>query len=197
MNMSNESTETFELSEQDKADLEALGAFEGEGPSYHPLLQVWDEILKPAAKEAEGPVTPQWASRMIQSYSEVSFSDMGELHSRFYKKIEELHDILRFEISTDDEALNRTDLETDREENREHYLNLLLNWQKAVLQWELDWDFADPFAGVELAAISEVHKMFFSEQGLVAFLENIQFEYDEGDAQMLTDALEEMKAGHE
>lgn len=189
-----EISEDYELSDADEADLKRLLS---EDVEYHTLLEVWREVLKPAAVEATKRVTPQWAMRMVQSYPQLTVQDTIELRDRFYAKIQDLAKILDAEIETDSDALSRTTQETDAADNREHYLNLLLNWQKQILQWELDWDCTDPQAHIEVAAISETHKMFFAREGLTGFLDNIGFEFDEDDGQIIADALEELKEDHE
>jgi hypothetical protein len=188
-------SENIELSERDLADLEALGVEGGELPNFHPVLEVWREVLKPATELAAEKVTPQWASRMVATYTGLKHGDMNELRDRYYAKIAELAAILDFEIATDENCLVYTTPEEDVAENSHHYKSLLLNWQLAFLAWELAWDCADPHAVVELAAISEVHKMFFSETGLTQFLDNIRFEYTEADRDDLTAALNELREG--
>jgi hypothetical protein len=191
-------SETFELSDQDVADLAQLDAEPAGEPgevNYHPILQVWREILKPAYDELGARITPQWASRIVASYQSVQFYDMVEMRDRYYGKIIELLEILNEEIASDDDCLSYTTPEEDVAENGQHYKNLLRDWQLRFLQWELNWDCLDPAAGVELAAISEVHKAFFGETGLTQFLDNIRFEYTEADQAELSVELEALKAG--
>lgn len=184
--------QSLELTEQDKADLEALNA---EPPVFHPVLEVWREVLRPAAAEASKKVTPQWASRMVASYNGLTYPEMNEVRDRYYGKIQELAAILDFEISTDEDCLSYDKPEEDAEHNSHHYKNLLMQWQLAFLQWELDWDCTDEHAVAELAAISEVHKMFFSQTGISAYLDQIRFEYTESDQAELAAALEELREG--
>ena len=80
-------------------------------------------------------------------------------------------------------------------ENSGHYKNLLMTWQLAFLAWELAWECTDPHAVAELAAISEVHKLFFSDTGITAYLDNIRFQYTEADRDDLTAALNELREG--
>lgn len=189
-----EVVESIEMTEQDEADLRKLM---DEEPSYHPLLQIWSEVLAPAEEEATKRVTPQWAMRMVSQYPQLKLQDMNELRDRFYSKIKDLRNILQYEIESDPDCYKRLTMESDAEENREHYLNLLMNWQKQILQWEISWDCTDAKSHIEVAAISEVHKMFFSQEGLTGFLDNIGFEFSEEDGETLAAALAEMKEGHE
>ena len=185
---------TENLTDQDLRDLELLGSTDGDTvPSYHTILEVWREVLKPAAVEARKKVTPRWASNMVAQYAGVTFADCNELRDRYFAKIAELLNILTLEIGTDPDCLSYTTPEDDALENSTHYKNLLLQWQLAVLNWEMEWDCTQPHAGAEIAAISEVHKMFFGDTGLTQFLDNIKFEFTEDDQQQLADALNEFR----
>lgn len=188
------------LSEQDKADLKALAAEDGTVQLNHTLLRIWKEVLAPACKEVGKNVTPQWASQMIQTYRGITFSDCNELRDRYYSKLFVLMDILDAEIESDDLCLEFTEPGEDLEHNGVHYKNLLANWQKQFLTWELEWRCDQSWAAVELAALSEVHKILFGSperQGLTAFLENIKFEWHEDDQRALGEELEAMKLAAE
>ena len=192
-------SEEVVLSEQDEADLHRLHT-EPDGiepPSFHPILQVWREVLAPAEGEMTKPISPNWANRIVSSYTEITFNDMGEFRTRYFTKLLQLATIIDTEIATDPDCLTYTTPAEDVENNAHHYKNLLMNWQMAVLEWELEWDTMDQWAAVELAAISEVHKMFFGDQGLTAFLDNIGFEFGEDDQQLLVEALEGLRGERE
>lgn len=189
------------LTEQDREDLATLEenglAAPGvpEDVSYHTILEVWREILKPALDELDARITPQWASRIVASYKDVAYADMVEMRDRYYGKIIELLEILTEEIASDDECLNHATPEEDAAENAQHYKNVLHEWQLRIMSWELAWDCTDPRAGVELAAISEVHKAFFGETGVTQYLDNIRFEYTEADKAELAGRLEALREG--
>lgn len=193
--MSNEPVETVqdasEITEEELAELTGLPG--GEQPSFHPLLMVWREVLRPARDEKDKPVQPGFASRIVNNYREITFGQMVEYRDRYFAKVIQLLDMLEDEIATDGDCLSYDSAEDDREFNGHHYKNLLLTWQMAIVQWEKDWDSSDEHAGVELAAISEVHRMFFDQTGLVSFLDNIKFQFDEADQAALAEALQELK----
>jgi hypothetical protein len=164
---------------------------------YHSILEVWREVLKPAREERSKKITPQWANRIVTTYNGLKFGDMLEFREQYFGKIAELEEILLAEIDTDDECLNVTKPEEDVEANSHHYLNVLINWQKAFLGWELAWDCGDTDAAIELSAISEVHRMFFDQNGLTALLDQIKFEFTDADRDMLADELNAMRAAAE
>lgn len=182
------------LTEQDIADLESMHAEpSAPDPSYHTLLEVWQQVLAPAAEEATKQVTPTWAARMCGEYKQLQIQEMNTFRDIYFGGIAELGAVLDAEIETDVDALKIDNQAEDALENRHHYLNVLRDWQLTLLQWELDWDCTDADAHIRLAAISEVHKMFFGPTGLTAFLDNIGFEFDEADQEMLGEALEELR----
>lgn len=197
--MSDHDSTEIPLTEQDLADLatldQGIAAPGRDEAPYNPILRVWRAILEPALAESTKKVTPQWASRIVASYQGVEFSDMNEMRDRYYGKILELNALLDAEIATDSDCLSYTTPEEDVAENTEHYKNLLRDWQIRFMEWETSWDCTDPQAGVELAAVSEVHKAFFGQTGLTQFLDNIKFEYTEADQHELAQVLESMKEG--
>ena len=179
-----------EMTEKDEADLKQL-LEEGAEVEFHPVLQVWREVLSNGPELAKEKVTPQWASKIVGTYTGVHFADMERMQELYFSKIGALAAILEYEINTDSDCLTYTTPELDAVENANHYKNLLRDWQLMFLQWELDWKTTDPEAAVELAAISEVHKMFFDPQGLTALLDQINFQFTDTDR----DTLGELLAG--
>ena len=170
---------------------------DAEGVAYHTVLELWREVLKPATREASSKITLQWANRICSSYREINFADMPAFRDTYFARITELADILTVEIDSDEECLNLNSPEEDVEHNNHHYLNLLVDWQKAFLSWELDWEATSETAAVELAVISEVHRMFFDQTGLTSLLDQINFEVTDADREMLAAALEELRESKE
>lgn len=187
--------ETFELSEQDEADLQSL--VDVPDVQYHSLLEVWRELLTPAGGEATKRVQPGWASRITGMYPQIKMQQMTIFRDNYFSKIEELKHILMLEIENDPDALQHLTPESDAEENRHHYTNLLLQWQMQILSWELNWIADDELSAVELGAISEVHKMFFAETGVTAYLDNIGFQFDELDQADMSVLLNDLRESSE
>lgn len=168
-----------------------------ESASYHTILEIWQGVLAPAREELVSRITPQWANRIVTTYTEVRFADMLQFRVRYFTKVLELADILDREISSEPESLNAASSEEDLEVNTFHYLNILVDWQKQFLLWELAWDPNSKFAAVEIAAMSEVHKMFFGDTGILGLLDQIKFEFTEEHKQMLMDTLNTVREGAE
>jgi hypothetical protein len=189
-----EFVETIEGPEADVVPLFGdAEATEAEVPNYHTVLEVWREVLKPAAKLSYEKVTPQYASKMLATYPGLDYPACQDLQDRYYLKIQQLADVLDLEISGDSDCLTFDTPEDDVAENFTHYKSVLFKWQELFLQWELEWGCGDTDAAVELAAISEIHKLFFGPTGITAFLDNIRLELTEADQEELAELLQEQR----
>lgn len=193
MNEFDQTDVEIEFSEQDQADLAALGVTTGDAPEYHTLLEVWKRVLEPAKDELAARVSPQYANRIASSYREIAFADMNEYRDRYLEKVLTFERILLDEIATDADCLSYSDPADDAAENRSHYHNILMQWNLQLLQWEMEWECDKPYAAVEFATLGEVHKMFFGEQGITAHLEVIGFEFSDADQALLAEAINEFR----
>jgi len=162
---------------------------EANGAAYHTILEVWREVLKPADAERSKRITPQWATRVVGSFRGVTYADMPAFRELYFSKILHLASILDDEIASDDECLKVITPEEDVERNTSHYLNVLFAWQMQFMQWEIEWDAESPTAAIEVAALAEVHKMFFDPQGITALLDQINFQFTDTDRDTLGDLL--------
>lgn len=187
-----EMPEDLVLSDKDQADLDKLLA-EQPPIEYHTVLKVWHEILKPENRETAKDITMQWANGIVAQYAGVGFGDMPAYRDAYFALFDDMYAILEYEIDSDEECLNHSDVAEDREHNGHHYLNLLTQWQLAFLRKELEWDCTASTAAIDIAALSEVHKVFFGQTGLTGHLEAIQFEFTEADQQDLADSLAELR----
>ena len=131
-------------------------------------------------------ITPQWANRIITTYNGLTFSDMPIFRDRYFDKLAELEGILHDEIASDDECLNHA---TPEEDVREQHLPLPQRPDQLAegvprLGAGLGLH-RHRCRSIELAAISEVHRMFFDEIGLTALLDQIKFEFTDEDRDLL------------
>lgn len=171
----------------------------GEKPSYHPILQIWRTVLDNIETQREEKVTPQWANKITANYREIDFADMPEFQGRLFDKLLVLRDVLDAEIGKADHPFESiTSPEEDLELFSQHYKNVLREWQVIFLRWEMDWDCTEPYAGAEVAAVSEAYTMIFGSQsrpGITAYLDNIKLEITEADQAETLAVLEAMKEG--
>lgn len=91
---------------------------EANNAGYHTILEVWREVLRPAASEQTKRITPQWATRVIGTYHGITYADMPAFRELYFGKILHLAGILDDEIASDDECLNLTSAEEDVEQDR-------------------------------------------------------------------------------
>lgn len=165
-----------------------------EAMTYHPILQVWKEILAGSAQARKERVSPQAAVRLVGRYHDFSFSDIPDYLDLFYMRIDQMADLLSAEVEDDPEYTSYTSPEEDRENNATHYLNVIFGWQKLLLGWELDWDVLDHEAAIQLAVMAEVHQMFFGDTGLITLLEQIGFDFNDTHQEQLREELNALRA---
>ena len=189
----NDPIETVEYDDipDDASELEPPDA-----SKYRTLLEIWRSVLEPAAKGPmrNDPISPQWATKMVTTYPGVAFKDVVSIHHGFFDLATELAQILEDEIATDEKCLQHLSAEEDRTENAEHYKNLLAGWQVHLLIEELSWHPSDPDAATKLAVLSEVQQMFLGQNGLVAHLDSIGFQFTEEDQEALQQTLMDARA---
>jgi hypothetical protein len=181
----------------DDNDIFNLSEEGGDKPPYNPILRIWLELLKPVEDLKDAKVTPQWANRICTTYTGMYFSSIDDFRDLYYVKMAQLIAVLQFEIDSDAECLRKATPEEDVEENTGHYLNILMGWQLCFLDWELQWDCNSLIAAAELAAISELHRMFFDQTGVAALLDNIKFVVTDADREVWAEALEDLKNSQE
>lgn len=165
---------------------------QAENHAYRSILEIWRAIMSGAPSEAEKRITPQWATRMAAKHTQVTIADAGNLQDYYFGYIMDLAKILEFEIETDSECLNVTSVAEDTERNSIHYKNILITWQKQFLQWEIEWDYRSADAAVQVAALSEVHTMFFDPSGITGLLDQINFQFTDDDREALQTELQGM-----
>lgn len=171
----------------------AEAAEESEERPYRTILEVWTAVLEPIAAERARRPNMQWSVRIVNAYPQVRYADMAPFKELYFAKAQRLADILQDSISVDDECLKRVDAAEDARYNGGIYRNVLTDWQKEFLLWELQWDADSEHAAVEVAAIAEIHKMFFDATGLVGLLDQIDLQFTDADRDALTAELQRVK----
>ena len=184
-----EPTETIEIDEQLPPEPEQPER------EYRTLLEIWRALLEPARNGgmSDERVTPQWATRIVSTYQQLSYADTPDVNVMFYDLIDRLAGVLDAVIEEDPDALKAASAEEDAVENKERYLKLLTDWQALMLREEMAWDPLAPVAPHQLAAMSEVHNMFFGQNGLTGHLDSIGFQFDDADRLELQAALDAVR----
>lgn len=182
--MTDQPIETLEVPD----DISEIGEPEEQKP-YRTLLEIWRAVLEPSKNMSTEPVSLQWASKMVQTYPEIRYKDVEDIHAGVFAVSAELLEKLNEIIASDDEALKKANAKEDAEENASLYRQALIDWQVYFIERELAWRPSHPDAAVELAILSEVQQMFLGQTGLVAHLDSIGFQYTEADQAELSEAL--------
>lgn len=181
-----------ELSEQDRADLEQLYG-EQEEATYHSILQIWAEILKPENIEANKGITMQWSTMICGMYPLMDYGHMQAFHDKYFALLEDAAQRVRDKIADNEDCLSVYNAEEDVAANSALYKELLFEWQLDLQAVELEWSSSDPDAPATVAALGEVQKFLFGERGLTGHLEVIKLEFTDVDQTELREALDEQR----
>ena len=187
--MTDQPNETSEVPD----DLSELPESETPKP-YRTLLELWRALLSSSRDIPNDPVSPQWATKIVQTYPEIRFKDVEDVHVGVFTMTAALADLLDEVIASDDECLKKADAAEDSVENAALYRRCLIDWQVFFVEREALWSPSQKNAAIQLAILSEVQQMFFGQTGLVGHLDSIGFQYTEEDQQELSQALVAAKA---
>lgn len=166
------------------------------GTKYHTVLQLWREVMTSAQTPTIRRISPQWAARIVTSYPGLTFRDMPLFRDRYLERIGELLTILEDLIDQDPRCLEPSTPAEDVQENGDRYLEIITEWQKKILGWELDWDCMGD-AAADLASFSEVHRTIFGQEGFASLLDSIGFEFTDMHRDALSLSLREFQAQKE
>ena len=151
-------------------------------PSDHTVLEVWQKVLSNIDLAKQERITTSNAFKVLNAYPFLEFKDLPAYYIAFYYCLEQYRDALAFEIDTDENCLEWGDPELDAENNRHHYFNLMVNWQRLALSMRTDWVVDSENAAAELAALSDSQAFMLGEKGLVNLLGQLKLEFDGDDA---------------
>ena len=129
----------------------------------------------------------QVANHVVSNHAQIKIQEVPKYMKLYHGYLKDMRDILTAEIDSDKKCFKH--IEEDAEENKAHYLNLLINWQRQIREWEQEWKAASPTAHLTLAAVTDVHGFVLGSNGLVAHLDEINFDYNEDDAKLVADAV--------
>ena len=164
---------------------------------FRTVLELWTAVMEPLTEEWGRTITMHWATRIVTTYPEMRFADVPEFRDRFFAKADVLATILKEQIAGDDECLKRVSAEEDAMFNGRLYRSILTAWQKEFILWEMKWRVEDDAAALEMAAIAEIHKMFFGTGGLIGLLDSINLEFTDDDRDTLAAELQEIKEAYD
>lgn len=151
-------------------------------PNDHTVLEVWQKVLSNIDLAKQERIATGNAFKVLNAYPFLTTKDLMPYYTAFYWCLEQYRDALQFEIDTDEKCLEWGDPELDAENNRHHYFNLMVNWQRLALSMRTDWEVSSELAGPELAALSDSQAFMLGEKGMVNLLGQLKLEFDSDDA---------------
>jgi hypothetical protein len=160
-------------------------------PQYHSILKVWRDMLDPSHQNRHLPPTADWCAVLIARWPFLSFKDCGAVQSEYFAIFDLAHEIIEQVHDDYPEAFEVDDREEDMENNKELYVFLMAEFQKALFVVQASWSHDDPDAGARMAALGEAQQQILGKQGLVHFLSVVGFPFtDEEQAAMNADVAE-------
>lgn len=151
-------------------------------PADHTVLEIWQKVLSNVDAAKKERITTTNAFKLLSSYPFLTTKDLVPYYTAFYWCLEQYRDVLEFEIGTDDRCLEWTDPDLDSENNRHHYTNLMVNWQRLALSMRTDWEASSELAGPQLAALNDSQSFMLGEKGIINLLSQLKLDYDQADA---------------
>jgi len=187
--MTDQPIETIEVPD----DVSEIDSTPEEQP-YRTLLELWRAVLASSEDVRKNDrITPQWASKIVGTYHGVGFKDVQKVHDGIFDASSTFARMLDEIIASDDECLNKVDAKEDAQDNARLYRQVLIDWQVWFVEQEARWDSSHEDAAIQLAILSEVHQMFLGQTGFIGHLDEIGFQYTEGDQEELTRILVDAK----
>lgn len=155
----------------------------GLNPEYHAILKVWRTMLDPAQQQRHLPPTPDWCAVLIARWPFLSFKDCGVVQSEYFQIFDIAHAIIEQVYADHPEAFEIDNREDDLE-NKELYVFLLSEFQKALFVVQHAWSHSDPDAGAKMAALGEAQQQILGKDGLASYLGvvGLPFTQEEQDA---------------
>ena len=156
----------------------------------HTVLEMWQDVLQHIEMHDEEHITPDFAARVVARYSHLGLriQDVRQYYTYHNQFLKTFRKIVLDEIATDAACLEH--VEDDGEWNSDHYLNILLQWQLQVRQFEDEWDSTAKVAHLKLAALNDALAFVLGNDGIAALLDHNGFQMTDDDREFVGAALE-------
>lgn len=178
------------MSEETTLELEEETPVEEVTPELdHTLLELWQGVLAGVDTEQGADMPPSAAMQLVERWPFLRIQDTLAVQELYYRHLAEIRDILTAEILSDDKCLGR--VETDAEDNREHYLNVVARWQNYLRNAEREWSSIAEDAHITLPATVLATDFALSSMGLIAHLDVIGVDFGVAEVMERARKLEE------
>ncbi len=168
-----------------------------EQPEYHSILRVWREMLNPEQQRRDKLPTPDWCAVLIAKWPFLRFSDCGAVQAEYFRIFDHMHELIEQAHRDNPEAFEVDDREVDIEENKDIYVHLLFEFQRALLIVQSEWSYDDPEAGAKMAALGEAQAQMLGKDGLASYLGVIGLPFTQEEQDAMNQELTEFRASLE
>lgn len=166
------------MTEQDKADLRAMGLDpDGDGENGRSLLRLWSEVLSHVEASAAEPIPMGVAAKVVASWPQITFQDTAKYHARYHDLLLDMRSLLTETINDNPGCADHSE-KHDIEENYELYKALVISWNIRLDELERQWRAEDPESHIEFAALVDARAFLFSQTGFAGHLEARGFQLD-------------------
>lgn len=161
---------------------------------YYPIAKVWKETLDNADEAEKHRPTADWCSVIIGKWPFLkAFSDMQQVHNHYFRILRDCRRVLDEALEAFPEALEVTSRDEDVEQNKDFYVRMLAEWQKALLVEQSEWDCDADDAAPWFVALGEVQSQLVGRDGLVSYLGAIDLPFNEDEQAELDKELREFR----
>ena len=194
--MSDNVTPLFKDADEDLTQAELkLPASDGpepEAPPYNSILKVWRAMLDPEHQNRHLPPSADWCAVIIARWTFLTFADCGTVQEEYFRIFDNMHGIIEQVYEDNPEAFEITEREKDIE-NKDLYVHLLKEFQRALFVAQSEWRFDDPQAGAKMAALGEAQQQILGKDGLASYLGVIQLPFTEEENAAMNAELNEFR----
>ena len=162
---------------------------------YRSILEVWQKTLEPIATERLKRPTMDWTGMLLKNWQHLlnGFKNVSRVQEHYFRIMEEMQTILNHIIEGDEEALEVESAEEDAERNKDLYIRILIEWQKALLVESHEWDVDSEDAEAIFVALGETQLQLLGQLGLAAHLQAISLPFTEEDQDFINKEVEEFR----
>lgn len=175
----------------------AAKEFDAAVPEYHSVLAVWRDMLDPEHQLRHRPPTPDWCVVLVAKWSFLRFADCGDVQEEYFAIFDIMHEIIEEAYLGNPEAFEIDDRQRDIDENKDTYVYLLSEFQRALFVVQAGWSHDDPKAEAKMAALGEVQQQMLGQQGLASYLGAIGLPFSQEEQDAMNQELSEFRASLE
>lgn len=166
---------------------------EQEQPEYHSILKVWRSMLDPTQQQRHLAPVPDWCAVLIARWPFLKFSECGVVQREYFKIFDMAHAIIE-QVALDNPLAFEVTTREEDVENKDLYVYLLTEFQKAMFVVQSEWSHDDPEAGPKMAALGEAQQQILGKDGLASYLGVVGLPFTQEEQDVMNQELNEFRA---